>query len=200
MIKLQIPLEIKEPGGFQDQIAVTYGGFNKILFSREGFEVTPLNISKERIVELNSKLMLFYTGLDRYAYKIENEKNGRINDNLSLLNELKKYAQIGIEILESEEDLCQFGLLLHKSWLIKKRLSRNVSSSRIDEMYETAINAGAIGGKILGAGGGGFLLIFSEPTYQENIKESLRDYLNVPFKFETEGSSIIFNNESGIKL
>jgi D-glycero-alpha-D-manno-heptose-7-phosphate kinase len=189
---------LKEAGGHQDQIAVSYGGLNKIEFSKNGYCVFPIEITEDRKKELNKNLMLFFTGFDRYAFEIENDKIKKMHQNASLYDEMKQHAYEGIKILESDVSLVEFGKLLHNSWLTKKKLSGMVSNHDIDKIYHRALAAGAIGGKLLGAGGGGFLLIYAEYQVQNDIKIALKDLLYVPFKFEDEGSSILYNFNKSI--
>jgi D-glycero-alpha-D-manno-heptose-7-phosphate kinase len=184
--------KLKEHGGFQDQIAVAYGGFNKIEFSKEGYNVTPINISPDRKKFLESHLLLFFTGFSRLSTEIEKDKISNMELNLKTLSELRDLAYKGIDILESNSDLDKFGELLDYSWELKKKLSSKVSNKEIDKIYAKAIESGAIGGKLLGAGYGGFLLIFADPKNHFRIRKVLSHLIYVPFRFEEKGTQVIY--------
>jgi D-glycero-alpha-D-manno-heptose-7-phosphate kinase len=184
---------LKETVGSQDQVSASYGGFNHISFMPNGeIFVRPITISRERIQELNSHLMLFYTGIKRtasniaesYIHDLESKKR-----QLRISNELLEES---ISILTNEQDLKGFGELLHEAWQAKKSLSPSVSNSQVDDIYQLALSAGAVGGKLTGAGGGGFLLLFAYPETQKKIREKLKKLIYIPFKFEFSGSQIIF--------
>ncbi len=183
---------IKEIVGSQDQIAAAYGGLNIINFipnktsSQEFFSVTPITIPTDRLEELQNHLLLFFSGLSRTASDIAGTYN---------------YANVGcvykmvfdaIDILTSKTDITELGELLNQSWKIKQSFTSKMSNSTINQIYEKALFSGAIGGKLLGAGGGGCILIFAEPKYHIRIKESLSDLIHIPFKFENLGSQIIY--------
>jgi D-glycero-alpha-D-manno-heptose-7-phosphate kinase len=190
---------IKENVGSQDQVAVAFGGLNKITFNGEHkIDVTPITISKEKKKEFQSHLMLFFTGFTRYASEIEKEKINNISKKRCDLETLRGMVDEAINILNGEGDLIDFGKMLHESWKLKRCLSDGVSTSNIDEIYETAIENGATGGKILGAGGGGFVLFFVKPERQERLRQALDRLLYVPFRFDTTGSQIIYYSESGV--
>jgi len=180
---------IIENVGSQDQTTSAFGGFNRIDFSEREIEVKP--IQSERSKELERCLMLFFTGFSRTASRIAREQVRRIEKNKSILSRLYEMVGEGIEILESKANLSEFGKLLGEGWRLKKRMHKNVSTDYIDFLYSNAISAGAVGGKLLGAGSGGFLLFFVEPDLQSRVKERL-SLLHVPFKFESKGSQIIF--------
>ncbi|MCX7957282.1 MAG: kinase [Endomicrobia bacterium] len=186
---------LKEPVGCQDQICATFGGFNLIEFELDGgFRVQPLTLPKERIDMLQQHLMLFFTGFSRTASDITSSLVGNI-EKREKENELKQMYQMvyeAINILNSKNDLRDFGKLLHESWKLKRSLSSKISTQFIDEIYETAYSSGALGGKVLGAGGGGFILFFVEPHLQKKVKESLKNLLCVPINFESSGSQVIF--------
>lgn len=184
---------IRENVGSQDQVAAAYGGFNKIIFNTNSLiEVKPIILKRERLKELQSHLMFFFTGLSRYASEVAGEQIKKIpvkTRELSLMHEMVDEA---IEILTSDKtDITEFGKMLNESWKIKRDLSTTVSTSKINEIYETAYNSGAQGGKLLGAGGGGFMIIFAKPEAQPLIREKLKGLLLVPFQFEISGSQII---------
>lgn len=183
---------IKENVGSQDQTISAFGGFNRIDFNREHeIKVTP--ILSLKLKELEASLMLFFTGFSRTASKVVQDQIDNIKKNRSILLEMYAMVDEGIKILTSESKLTEFGRLLGETWKMKRRLAGKVSTEYIDFIYSNAISAGAIGGKLLGAGGGGFILFFVEPDLQLGVKERLASLLHVPFKFEREGSQIIFN-------
>ncbi len=183
---------ICESVGAQDQIAVAYGGFNRIDFNRSGdFKVTPLIISSQRKKEFHSHLMLIYTGQSRIAAKIAKSQIDNISHNSTALGKIYKSVDLASDILLDDSlDIQQLGYLMSDMWELKKTLSGQVSNSLIDDLYVQAKSHGAIGGKILGAGGGGFMLLFVPPDKRESVKHSLGDYLEVPFRFEEEGSTV----------
>ena len=190
---------IQESVGSQDQVAAAFGGFNKITFQGDHrIEVTPLTISKARIDLLQDHLMLFFTGTTRFATDIEKEKIDNLKQKTDILNGLSNLTGNAIDLLNSNGDLVDFGRLLHEGWSLKKTLSDQVSNCEIDETYKTAMKNGAIGGKILGAGGGGFILFFVKIDQKERLKTALSHLLHVPFRFENLGSQIIYYNETGV--
>lgn len=181
---------IKENVGSQDQTISAFGGFNRIEFSGE-HKIAVQPIKSERLKKLESCLLLFFTGFSRTASQIAKEQIEKVKDTQSTLTSLYEMVDEGERILNGAGDLRDFGRLLGESWGLKKRLSNKVSTDYIDYIYANAIGAGAIGGKLLGAGGGGFLLFFVEPDLQAKVKERLSSLLHVPFKFEAGGSRII---------
>jgi len=184
---------IKETVGSQDQICVAYGGLNSINFSTSGeIDVQPVTLPMRRTEQLNSHLMLFYTGIRRTASDVAQEYVNDLDNKHKLLSQMQTMVEASIEILSSGSDICEFGELLHKTWMLKRELGSNVSSPTVDELYERAKGAGAIGGKITGAGGGGFLLLFVPPSKQKKVREALAEKIHVPFRFESSGSRIIF--------
>ena len=190
---------IKEHVGSQDQIAVAFGGFNTILFSgQHNIEVNPITLSKTRVQLFQDHLMLFFTGFSRFASEIEEAKIKQISNKKNELSLLHNMVEEAINILNREGDIVDFGRLLHESWRLKKSLSDKVSTSHIDDIYETGIKNGAIGGKLLGAGGGGFMLFFVKPGDRDRLKQALGQLLHVPFRFDTTGSQIIYYSESGV--
>lgn len=179
--------------GCQDQISTTFGGLNHLRFNKEGFTVEKVKISQERIKELESHLMLFFTGFSRIASKVAKHQIKNIPNKEAELMAIYNMVIKAVDILHTG-DILDFGRLLHDSWLLKRSLSDKVSTYIIDEYYKTAILAGALGGKLLGAGGGGFLLLFVEPDKQERVRKHLSHLLEVPFKFENMGTQIIGNH------
>lgn len=173
--------------GSQDQTASAFGGLNKIVFSKNGIKVEPLECEG-----LEKNLLLFFTGFQRNATDIEKEKLKNIDTKQSDFSELIKLTMEGEKVLANGQ-LNDFGRLLHEGWLIKRGMANNTSSDYIDFLYQKGLEAGALGGKLLGAGGGGFLLFFVEPDKQDEVRKSV-NLLEVPIKFDTDGAKIIFNN------
>lgn len=182
---------IKEAVGSQDQVAVAHGGLNYIRFFENGeISVRPVTITPERMGALSNHLCLFYTGIIRTAANVAKSYDftGRRRE----LRVMKDLVKEGLGVLTGDQDLTYFGELLHESWLAKKSLSQQVTNSDVDDMYEAAMKNGAVGGKIIGAGGGGFLLLFAPPERHEAIRAALSRLIHVPFNFEFQGSQIIF--------
>jgi len=190
---------LKENVGAQDQVAAAFGGFNKINFNgKDEIKIEPITIGKERIKQLENHLMLFFTGFSRTASdiaksQIENTPNKKRE--LSLMYQMVDEA---IKILNEKGDIKDFGKLLHEAWLLKKSLTDKISTPEIDNIYEKALQAGALGGKLLGAGGGGFMVLFVPPENQPGVREKLKNLLEVKFHFENEGSKIIYYNPDNI--
>jgi D-glycero-alpha-D-manno-heptose-7-phosphate kinase len=186
---------LKESVGSQDQVAVAYGGFNKITFHKEhSFHIEPMTLQKERIAQLEKHLMLIFTGFSRFASEIAAEQiKNTVNRKKELIT-IKQMVDQAIGILNSSQDIIEFGKLLHESWELKKSLSNKISNPQLDDLYANALKNGAAGGKLLGAGGGGFMLLFVRPENRKKLKQGLKDYLEVEFSFENEGSQIIYYN------
>lgn len=189
---------IFENVGAQDQVAAAFGGLSKITFHRNGgFDVSPLHLSGDRSECLQKHMLLFFTGFSRTASEIAAEQIKNIPLKNTELHALRTMVDDAVDILNGNGDwLGNFGRLLHKSWLIKKQLSPKISNKTIDNIYQKAIHAGALGGKILGAGGGGFILIFARPENHPLIRKSLASFMNVPFNFEQNGSVIMHHVSS----
>jgi D-glycero-alpha-D-manno-heptose-7-phosphate kinase len=184
---------LKEIVGSQDQVSAAYGGFNHIQFLSNGeISVTPVTISTDRLKELNSHLILLYTGIKRTASTIAQTYVNNIDDRKRQLRIMKDLVDESISVLNSKQDVIAFGELLHEAWQAKKDLSSDVTNSEVDGLYQEAKTAGAVGGKLMGAGGGGFMLLFAHPSQHKKIRERLGKLLFVPFKFEFSGSQIIF--------
>jgi len=184
---------LKETVGSQDQVSAAYGGFNHITFLSNGeISVRPMTLSQERINELDSHLMLFYTGIKRTASNIAESYVNDIEGRRRWLRIMKDLLEESTSILNSGQDIVGFGELLHEAWQAKRSLSSTVSNSHVDEIYDQATSAGAIGGKLTGAGGGGFLLLFVPVSKQKKVREKLNKLVYVPIKFEFSGSQIIF--------
>ena len=174
-----------EAGGIQDQIAASFGGFNRIDFKSEGYTVSPIVFSTDRKKNLNDRLMLFFTGFSRFSSDIAKNQIKATKGKTAELLEMKA-------LVVSDCDLKEFGRLLDYTWKLKRGITSDISNNDIDALYKKAIDAGAIGGKLLGAGGGGFLLFYVEPEYQENVRNTLEDLIYVPFEFENEGTRIMY--------
>ena len=182
--------------GSQDQIAAAYGGFNFIEFKKGGdYVVTPIDISAERLQELNSHLLLFFTGFSRIASDIAKSKVANFVNRQDELKAIRAQVDEAMDILNNENDIEEFGQLLDKAWALKRNLSEKVSSNKIDEIYARAKEKGALGGKILGAGGGGFMLLFASPNKHVNIIKNLHELIHVPFCFENTGTQIIYDKK-----
>lgn len=183
---------IKENVGSQDQVAAAFGGLNKIEFGGEPeFYVHPIPVSREKLNRLQDHLMLFFIGFSRNASDIAGEQIKRTPEKKNELKRLQGMVDEAIGILNGS-DLTDFGRLLHETWIIKRGLTDKITSPHIDKIYETAMEAGALGGKLLGAGGGGCILFFVEPELQPAVKEKLKNFKYIPFKFENLGSQIIY--------
>ncbi|MGN6711786.1 GHMP family kinase ATP-binding protein [Anaerocolumna jejuensis] len=182
----------KESGGVQDQIAASYGGFNRINFTSEGFSVNPVIISNERKELLNGNLMLFFSGFSRISAEISKSQESVTHKKIQELKEMMQLVDEAEKVLTSKCNLNEFGRLLDYTWKIKRGITNKISNNTIDEIYEKACEAGATGGKLLGAGGGGFLLFYVDVEKQENVKKALNNLLYVPFKFENSGSHILY--------
>ena len=184
---------MKEHGGWQDQVAVAYGGLNRIDFQDYDFSVRPIIISPERKKELDDNLLLFYTGIQRFSSEIQADTFARPVDKIQLLKDILVLVDEAENVLcDRNKSLNEFGRLLDTTWKIKRGTGAKVSNSSIDELYSLAINAGALGGKLLGAGGGGFLLFYCEKEKQENLKNALEKLMIVPFHFENEGTHVLY--------
>lgn len=184
-----------EYGGIQDQIAAAYGGFNRIDFDKSGFYVKPLNIRSDRLEQLGGRLMLFFSGLSRVAGEISREQSDNLEKNITTLSNMKFLTDEAEKILLSNESLDHFGELLDMTWQLKRKLAANIANDEVESMYETAKRCGAVGGKLLGAGGGGFMLFYVPENRQAALREALQNYMYVPFRFENEGSRIIYNQK-----
>lgn len=180
-----------ESGGVQDQIAASFGGLNRINFDADGYSVNPIIISPDRKNLLNRNLMLFFTGFSRFSSDIQVEAEKSLKSKQTQLMEMLKLVDEAEKVLTSKCDLNEFGHLLDYTWKLKRGITDKVSTNSIDAVYEKAIKAGAIGGKLLGAGGGGFLLFYVEPERQKRVREELKNLLYVPFEFETAGTRVI---------
>jgi len=187
---------LKEAVGCQDQIAAAYGGLNRIDFYPGGdFRVTPINVPAARRLELERSMMLFFTGFTRSADEVERKKIAKFSERTAELRAIYDMVGEGERILLSpSRPLADFGDLLHETWVTKRKLDASVSNSTIDERYEAARKAGAIGGKLLGAGGGGFLLMFAPPERQAAVREAMAGLSYVPLRMERDGTSVVLYN------
>jgi D-glycero-alpha-D-manno-heptose-7-phosphate kinase len=184
---------LRETVGSQDQVLAAYGGCNRVDFQTNGdISVTPLTLHRDRIEELNAHLLLFFTGINRTSAAIALSYVKEVQSVERQLRELTAMVDEGLDVLCKGHDLSGFGRLLHESWKAKRSLSEKVSNARVDEIYAEALQAGAIGGKLIGAGGGGFMLLFVRPRDHERVKDRLRKLVHVPFRFEFNGSRIVF--------
>jgi D-glycero-alpha-D-manno-heptose-7-phosphate kinase len=184
-----------KPIGKQDQYIGAYGGFNCIRFNPDdSVFVNPIVCKPNTKVELQKHLLLLYTGITRSANNILQQQQEKIRNNVNSRQTLRRMAQMAQETCNNlqNNDLHSFGQMLHESWLLKKSLVSTISSSAIDESYATARKHGAIGGKVLGAGGGGFLLLYAEPDYHARLISELPHLQYVPFEFDPEGSKIVY--------
>lgn len=183
----------REIGGWQDQIAASFGGFNRINFSADGYEVLPVIISPNRKQQLNDNLMMFFTGFTRFSSDVQKanssssteDKNQKLKQMYDLVNEAESI------LTNSDRDIDDFGRLLDTTWKLKKGTGGSVSTDHIDYLYQKGIASGALGGKLLGAGGGGFLVFYVKKEKQQAIREAMKDLMYIPFKFENGGTRVI---------
>lgn len=195
-----------EAGGWQDQIAASYGGFNRINFNKDGtYDVLPIIISPERKKQLDHNLMMFFTGFTRFSYDVQKAnaaspetkeaKEKRLLEMLDLVDDAEDV------LTNKKRNLDDFGFLLDHTWKLKKQTGSAVSTSNIDALYQKGIEAGALGGKLLGAGGGGFLVFYVQPENREVLKAAMHDLLYVPFHFEDGGTRVLYYSpeDYGIK-
>ncbi len=181
-----------EAGGWQDQIAASYGGFNRINFNADGYEVLPLIISPERKRELNGNLMMFFTGFTRFSSDVQKANKLDKKDKIGQLKEMYSLVDDAEKVLTNKNaDLNEFGRLLDHTWKLKRQTGAAVSTDSIDGLYAKGMAAGALGGKLLGAGGGGFLVFYVEPERQKAVREAMSDLMYIPFEFENGGTRII---------
>ena len=181
-----------ESGGVQDQIAAAFGGLNRINFSRDGYSVNPVIISPERKQQLNRSLMLFFTGFSRFSSDIQKGTEVSMKDKTAQLKEMYGLVDEAEKVLvNADRSLDEFGRLLDYTWKLKRGISGGISTDTIDGQYQKALDAGALGGKLLGAGGGGFLLFYVPEDKQTSVREAMSGLLYVPFKFENDGTKVI---------
>ena len=192
---------LKETVGSQDQVLAAFGGFNRIDFHPDdSFNISPVIINKDLVEQLQSHMLLFFTGLSRFSSDIARDKVSNFTNRFQELTQIKEMVDEGMSILQSPSTpIMDLGKLMHESWKLKRSLSVKVSTPKIDEIYEAGIKAGATGGKILGAGGGGFILFFAEPKNHKKIRERLKSLVHVAFHFDNVGSKIVVYEPDGFK-
>jgi D-glycero-alpha-D-manno-heptose-7-phosphate kinase len=184
---------LREAVGSQDQVMAAHGGFNQVEFLRNGeIVVTPVTLGAERMRDFSSNLMLLFTGISRTASEVAKTYLEDLGRKERLLGEMAAMVDEALSVLRGGGDLAPFGRLLHEGWIAKRSLNSRISTTHIDEIYEAARHAGALGGKLMGAGGGGFMLLFARPVDQQRIRERLHGLIHVPFKLDFTGSRIIF--------
>ncbi len=183
-----------EAGGWQDQIAASFGGFNRINFGSYGYEVLPIIISPERKKRLNDNLLMFFTGFTRFSSEVQKANAASSpTDKKIMLNQMYDLVDEAEAILVNKDrNLDDFGRLLDNTWKLKRRTGGLVSTNSIDELYARGIQAGALGGKLLGAGGGGFLVFYVQPEKQNEVRKAMSDLMHIPFKFENGGTRVIY--------
>lgn len=182
-----------EAGGWQDQIAAAFGGFNRINFFEDDYEVLPVIISPGRKKQLNKNLMMFFTGLTRFSADVQKANNVNRKNKAKQLKEIHALVDDAEKVLtDIHADLDDFGRLLDTTWKLKRNIGAAVSTDDIDLLYERGIAAGALGGKLLGAGGGGFLLFYVQPEKQERVRQAMEDLMYIPFEFENGGTQVIY--------
>ncbi len=184
---------LNEIGGIQDQYATSFGGLNLIEFNNDlSVEVKPVAISDQRKKELNQSLMLFFTGISRNSCDVSKLFIQNLSANQDYLDKLKSYVYEAERILFSNCSIADFGYLLEDAWMIKRKLCEGITNSTIDLIYKKAIEAGATGGKLLGAGAGGFILLVVDPKKRFQVLEAMKEYVHVPFEFDSKGSQVIY--------
>lgn len=175
----------QERGGWQDQIAAAFGGFNRINFNVDGYEVVPIIINPLRKQQLNKNLMMFFTGFTRFSSELQKINNITSSDKRDQLKEMFNLVDEAEKILtDKQRSLDEFGYLLDHTWKLKRQTGSQISTNSIDTLYNRGIEAGALGGKLLGAGGGGFLVFYVQPDKQEAMKEAMKELMLIPFEFE----------------
>ena len=191
---------MRERVGLQDQISTAFGGFNHITVDRNGaYSVSPMVLPRERLDALQNHLLLVFTGISRTAADIAETVVGNLKQKAGDMHTMRQMVDQAMNILSSPStDLAEFGALIRQAWSLKRALSESVSNASVDNVLETAMRAGAIGGKLLGAGGGGFMLLFVPPERRERVQESLRKLTSVPFRFEMSGSRIVLYQPDGL--
>ena len=181
-----------EAGGWQDQIAASFGGFNRINFDEDGYEVLPVIIDPERKKQLNDNLLMFFTGFTRFSADVQQANKLSLNDKTKQLKEMLSLVDEAEKILNDKKtDLDDFGRLLDHTWKLKRQTGSAVTTDSIDGIYERGIKAGALGGKLLGAGGGGFFVFYVQPEKKDAVMEAMRNLLYIPFEFESGGSQVV---------
>ena len=185
---------MKENSGSQDAIWASYGGFNSIKFNNNKFTVNKIKITKDNLDELSKNLFLIYTGINKFSNTIEKDKISNLGSNIKYLSTIYELAKELEKNIHQMKNFNYIGSILNEYWNIKKKLSSKVSNVKIDEIYNESLSAGASGGKIIGSGGGGFLLIYCKKKFHANLKKRLNKLPIVKFNFVNEGSKIIFKS------
>lgn len=191
---------LKENVGSQDQLWAAYGGFNRIDFhSGGGFSVSPIIISQERRAEIMSSLMLCFTGFSRFASDFAHDQLKNLNNRRTQLHTMRAMVDRAADIIvDPKAPVTDLGKLLHEGWKLKRELADSVSNPQIDEIYEAGIAAGATGGKLLGAGGGGFMIFIVEPEKRQQVAERLKNLIHVNVDVDADGSKIVLYQPSGL--
>ncbi len=184
-----------EAGGVQDQLAVSFGGFNRIDFTADGYKINPVEISEQRKKDFNDKLLLVFTGFSHFSGEVSVTQQNNIPQKISELNEMKSLVFEGEKILNSSTSLDDFGKLLDYTWQLKRTLSDRISTREIDEIYNSAKKAGALGGKILGAGSGGFMLLYVPEEKRKYVESLFETSRIIPFEFENDGTKLIYGGK-----
>ena len=188
---------IQENVGSQDQTAAAFGGLNVIRFKNiNDINVEPVLCNKENLDKLESSLLLYFSGFSRTADKFAAKHIKQIKNKSNDLSEMLALVDESLSILDKKNQINDFGKLLHEQWSLKKSISPMATNSNIDYLYNLGIKNGATGGKLLGAGGGGFMLFFVPKSKQKKFKQKLKKYLNVPFKFDKVGSQIVYHSST----
>lgn len=182
-----------EAGGWQDQIAASFGGMNRIDFNKDGtYDIKPIIIHPERKEALNNNLLMFFTGFTRFSSDMQKENQHGYEEKTKQLLEMVKLVDRAEEILEDKhKNLDEFGILMNDTWKLKQQTGKAITTDAINDLYEKGISAGALGGKLLGAGGGGFLVFYVQQDKQNNVLREMKDLLHVPFRFEDGGTRVI---------
>ena len=182
-----------EAGGWQDQIAASFGGMNRIDFNKDGsYDVRPIIIHPDRKKQLNDSLLMFFTGFTRFSSEMQKANATGYAEKIAQLKQMYALVDEAERILEDKHcDLDDFGRLLDQTWRLKRQTGGAITTNSIDALYEKGISAGALGGKLLGAGGGGFLVFYVQPDKKQAVMDAMNGLLYVPFKFEDGGTQVI---------
>ena len=183
-----------EAGGWQDQIAASYGGMNRINFNKNGsYDVHPIIIHPDRKKQLNDNLLMFFTGFTRFSSDMQKANAAGYAEKTAQLRQMLALVDDAERVLEDKTgDLDDFGRLLDRTWRLKRQTGGAITTDNIDALYEKGMRAGALGGKLLGAGGGGFMVFYVQPEKRQNVMEEMKDLLYVPFRFEDGGAQVIY--------
>lgn len=182
---------LREPVGYQDQVFAAMGGLNLIKFTQNGIDVKPVQLSQERVKEFEDHLMLFFTGIRRRASDVISGQIQKVDKNKENLTKMRDLTYKAYDILTGSSPLSEFGVLLDRSWNLKRSLDDKISNDEIDKMYQDGVSAGAYGGKLLGAGGGGFVLFFVPPKRKEDVRAKLSHLTEIPIKISNHGSQVL---------